>query len=52
MGFSAKGSEVLGAVEVTHPGRVWRNKSLSDEAKAQASCWFVGLMLYQPPKED
>ena len=52
VGFSAKGGEVLGAVEVTHPGRVWLNKALSDEAKAQASCLFVGLMLYQPPKDD
>ena len=52
VGFSAGDKETLGAVEVTHPGRVWLNKALSDDAKAEASCLFVGLMLYQPPRED
>ena len=52
VGFSAGSKETLGAVEVTHPGRVWLNKGLSAEAKAEASCLFVGLMLYQPPRED
>jgi hypothetical protein len=52
VGFSAGSKDTLGAVEVTHPGRVWLNNKLSDEAKAGASCLFVGLMLYQPPKDD
>ncbi len=43
---------MLGAIEVTYPGRVWLNKELSDQAKGQASCLFVGLMLYQPPSQD
>lgn len=52
IGFSATGQRTLGAVEVSRPGRVWLNKELSEQAKAEASCLFVGLMLYVPPSDD
>jgi len=38
----------LGAVDVTHPGRIWLRSGLSDVEREQASCLFAGLMLYQP----
>ena len=49
VGFSARAGGYLGAVEVSRPGRVWLEKGLDPKAKAQASCLFAGLMLYQPP---
>lgn len=52
VGFSARGGETLGAVEVSHPGRVWLDKSLAPAAKVQAGCLFVGLLLYAPPSTD
>lgn len=52
VGFSVQGGEPLGAVEVTHPGRVWLNRALAPSVKAQASCLFVGLLLYTPPSTD
>jgi hypothetical protein len=51
-GFRADADELLGAVEVQHPGQIWLKKGLDDTVKEQASCVFVGLMLYQPPKDD
>lgn len=50
-GFRADGDQVLGAVEVLHPGQVWLRKGLDDAAKSQAACLFVGLMLYKPPQD-
>lgn len=52
VGFSARAGGFLGAVEVSRPGRLWLDKELDPTTKAQASCLFVGLMLYQPPKTD
>lgn len=50
-GFRADGDELLGAVEVMHPGQVWLNKALDDGAKSKAACLFAGLMLYKPPSD-
>ena len=49
VGFSARASAYLGAVEVSRPGRVWLDKGLDAATKARASCLFAGLILYQPP---
>ena len=36
----------------THPGRVWLDKRLADDERAEVACLFVGLMLYQPKQEE
>jgi hypothetical protein len=51
-GFRADGEGLLGAVEVNHPGQVWLKKDLDDAVKRDATCVFVGLMMYQPPRND
>ena len=48
VGFSARAGSYLGAVEVSRPGRVWLDKELDRKTKAQATCLFAGLILYQP----
>jgi hypothetical protein len=51
-GFRADAEEPLGAVEVVHPGQVWLKKGLDDATRDQATCGFVGLMLYKQPAGD
>lgn len=53
-GFRAdnEDKEVLGAVEVVHPGQVWVKKGIDEAKKAKVACVFAGLMLYQPPSDD
>lgn len=50
VGFSARAGSYLGAVEVSHPGRVWLDRGLDPATKAKTSCLFAGLLLYKPPK--
>ncbi len=53
-GFRAdnEDKEVLGAVEVVHPGQVWVKKGIDEAKQARIACVFAGLMLYQPPSDD
>lgn len=44
--------ETVGAAEVTHPGRVWLDKSLTDDERIEIACLFAGLMLYKPKSND
>jgi len=44
--------EKMGAAEVTHPGRVWLDKSLADDERIEIACLFAGLMLYKPKSSD
>jgi hypothetical protein len=51
-GYRMDGEVAVGAAEVTHPGRVWLDKRLADDERAEVACLFVGLMLYQPKQEE
>jgi hypothetical protein len=47
-GYRVDGDSVQAAVDVTHPGKIWLDKSLSQAARDQLTCIFTGLMLYKP----
>jgi hypothetical protein len=51
-GYRMDGEAAVGAAEVTHPGRIWLDKRLADDERAEVACLFVGLMLYQPKREE
>jgi hypothetical protein len=51
-GFRADADQMLGAVEVNHPGQVWLAKGLDEPTREQVTCVFVGMMLYQPPRDN
>ncbi|MEA2696169.1 MAG: hypothetical protein QOI66_440 [Myxococcales bacterium] len=50
LGYEVRGGDSVGAVEVAGKGRVWLNKSLDPDARADLACLFAGLLLYQPPQ--
>ena len=50
MGYLVRGSDPIGAVEVSGKGRVWLAKGLDPGARADVACLFAGLLLYQPPQ--
>jgi hypothetical protein len=50
MGYLVRGSDPIGAVEVSGKGRVWLAKGLEPGARADVACLFAGLLLYQPPQ--
>lgn len=54
LGFSLSTLEgqAVGAVELEHPGRIWLGSALSPADKAQLSCVFSGLLLFQAPDLD
>ena len=45
-----RAGDSVSAVEVAGKGRVWLNKSLDADARADLACLFAGLLLYQPPQ--
>jgi hypothetical protein len=49
VGYEAAGTPPLGAVEITHPGRVWINRTLPAVDQADLACLFGSVLLYQPP---
>jgi hypothetical protein len=51
-GYRVDGRGVMGAVDVTAPGRVWFGKSVGDVERHELACVFVGLMLYEPPEAE
>jgi hypothetical protein len=50
LGYGVRGGDSVSAVEVAGRGRVWLNKSLEPDARANLACLFAGLLLYQPPQ--
>jgi hypothetical protein len=51
-GYRVDGKDApAGAVDVMGKGRVWLSKTVEGRARADLSCLFAGLLLYQPPKD-
>jgi hypothetical protein len=51
LGYEIRGVIPAGAVEVSGKGRLWLNKTLGPDAKADLACLFAGLLLYKPPSQ-
>ncbi|HEY0709201.1 MAG TPA: hypothetical protein VGG33_20495 [Polyangia bacterium] len=49
LGYDVRGVIPAGAVEVSGKGRIWLNRTLGPDAKADLACLFAGLLLYKPP---
>lgn len=49
-GYRVDGNGLVGAVDVTPPGRAWLGKSVAEAERNELACSFVGLMLYEPPE--
>jgi len=49
IGYEVRGTDPVGAVEVSGKGRVWLSKTLDPGARADVACLFAGLLLYKPP---
>jgi hypothetical protein len=52
VGYEFRGENLVGAVEVAMPGRLWLSKPLDDQTRADLACLAAGLLLYLPPKKD
>lgn len=52
VGYEFRAQNVVGAVELAHPGQLWISKSLDEQARADVACLAAGLLLYMPPKQD
>jgi len=52
IGYEVRGTDPVGAVEVSGKGRVWLSKSLDPGARADVACLFAGLLLYKEPSSD
>jgi len=50
-GYRVDGQGVVGAVDVLGKGRVWVQKKLGADQRADLACVFAGLLLYKPPKD-
>ena len=50
-GYRVDGKGIVGAVDVMGKGRVWVQKSLSQDQRVDLACVFAGLLLYKPPKD-
>lgn len=50
LGYYVRSAEAVGAVEVAGKGRVWMNKTLDPNVRADLACVFAGLLLYKPPE--
>ena len=48
IGWEAGENPPIGAVELSHPGRVWINRTLPAGEQADVACLFGGLLLYHP----
>jgi hypothetical protein len=52
VGYEFHGENLVGAVEVAMPGRLWLSKNVDDQVRADLACLSAGLLLYLPPKKD
>jgi hypothetical protein len=50
-GYRVDGQGIVGAVDVMGNGRVWVQKKLGPDQRADLACVFAGLLLFKPPKE-
>jgi hypothetical protein len=50
-GYRVDGQGAVAAVDVLGKGRVWIQKKLGIDQRADIACVFAGLLLYKPPKE-
>lgn len=50
-GYRVDGDAPRGAVEVLKPGRVWFARGLEESERGDLACLYVGLMLYEPPRD-
>ena len=50
-GYRVDGQGMVGAVDVLGKGRVWVQKKLAADQRADLACVFAGLLLYKPPRE-
>jgi hypothetical protein len=50
-GYRVDGQGAVGAVDVLGKGRVWVQKKLGQEQRADLACVFAGLLLYKPPRD-
>ena len=50
-GYRVDGHGMVGAVDVLGKGRVWVQKKLAADQRADLACVFAGLLLYKPPRE-
>jgi hypothetical protein len=50
-GYRVDGQGIVAAVDVLGKGRVWVQKKLGPDQRADLACVFAGLLLYKPPKE-
>ena len=51
-GYRIDAAGVIGAVDITPPGRAWLEKTLPESEQSELVCLFVGLMLYEPPEAE
>lgn len=52
VGYEFRGENLVGAVEVAMPGRLWLSKNVDDQVRADLACLSAGLLLYLPPRKD
>jgi hypothetical protein len=52
VGYEFRGENLVGAVEVAMPGRLWLSKTLDEQVRADLACLSAGLLLYMPPKQN
>ncbi|HEY0713595.1 MAG TPA: hypothetical protein VGF45_13030, partial [Polyangia bacterium] len=52
LGYDVRGVIPAGAVEVSGKGRLWLNRTLGPDAKADLACLFAGLLLYKPATKE
>jgi hypothetical protein len=51
-GYRIDAGGLVGAVDVTPPGRTWLKKTLPETERSELVCLFVGLLLYEPPEAE
>jgi hypothetical protein len=49
--FEGAGPSPLGAVDITHPGRVWLREGLSQDDRAAMSCVAAAILLEPKPSQ-
>jgi len=52
VGYEFRTQNVVGAVELAHPGQLWMANALDEQARADVACLAAGLLLYLPPKQN